>query len=546
MPYHQYLLTSIKYSFGTPASTILSNLLNQSGLTFTNILTRLQSDYTTSTIQQTLLTLIQHDIIYCTYHSDPKITDVDTSNTYMEPLDKPTGTKKTIYYHIDTDIIQYRTRFGLYIDYIHQQYSNQLMESIVTLVCQHGKLTIQYIIDNVNKQFDTAEPCPSYTAQQISDTINQLIQYQLIHPARTIHNDNELNGGQSNDGEAELIFDNHTIQHHNNTNQSIKKRVPSSIDTNQQHKRLKLHHIDEQPVPSNTAIQTNKHHNSTVTQLYAINHRQFIHIFCRNTIIDYTNQYIGSTAGYIVRAILQSYENSTDNTRRGYDIVYIHNLVLKLSNKLTNNITLNDIKSACHELCNDTLHILQLSNVQAQSVYNINIHALITELQMRHIQSAIRDKYGVLSARIFKLLYHHKSLEESGISDLACCSRKQCRELCHELFKSKYIQLQQVPRTTDKNPSKSFMIWYCNTNTVQSLMCDMLYFTWWNIRTRIQVEYDKVSDIYHKLHKYNKPLSSAEQLLYDKYVHGNQRCYSALQQINKLIMLFNDYNKLQI
>lgn len=60
----------------------------------------------------------------------------------------------------------------------------------------------------------------------------------------------------------------------------------------------------------------------------------------------------------------------------------------------------------------------------------------------------------------------HKRLEETQVAEFATAPRKTVRELLYILLKSHLVSLQEVPRTADRLPTRTFFLWGVPTQKV--------------------------------------------------------------------------------
>ena len=89
----------------------------------------------------------------------------------------------------------------------------------------------------------------------------------------------------------------------------------------------------------------------------------------------------------------------------------------------------------------------------------------------------VRERFGGPACRIFRLLLMKRNLEQKQIAEMvfyhvylrrnanfsidfqAMISVKDTRELLYKLLKAKYVQIQEVARTSDHAPSRTFYLW---------------------------------------------------------------------------------------
>lgn len=159
---------------------------------------------------------------------------------------------------------------------------------------------------------------------------------------------------------------------------------------------------------------------------------------------------------------------------------------------------------------------------------------------MKHIQSLCRSRYGSLAARIFRCLLVHHRLEESQLSEYVVAPRKDVRRLLYTMYDAHLLSLQEIPRSSDRMPQKTFYLWGIHVPSVCAHYLEQLYFSWCNLRTRIDAETDAAKPVLDKVDT-AKLMSAKEKDVVERWKKGADRLELGLHHINQLIMLFHDF-----
>ena len=75
------------------------------------------------------------------------------------------------------------------------------------------------------------------------------------------------------------------------------------------------------------------------------------------------------------------------------------------------------------------------------------------------VDAVVRERFGEAACRIFRLVLLKRQLEQKQIADEAMLPVKDTRELLYKLFKVEFVQLQEVARSADHSPSRTFYLW---------------------------------------------------------------------------------------
>ncbi|EST05329.1 RNA polymerase III subunit RPC82-related, helix-turn-helix [Kalmanozyma brasiliensis GHG001] len=91
------------------------------------------------------------------------------------------------------------------------------------------------------------------------------------------------------------------------------------------------------------------------------------------------------------------------------------------------------------------------------------------------LRNVVEDKFGTAAIRIMNILREKGKLEEKHISKLALVSISETRDLCSRLFHASLLGLQEVPKTKDRDPAKTFFLWFVDEAKCRAWLLDHLY-----------------------------------------------------------------------
>ena len=91
------------------------------------------------------------------------------------------------------------------------------------------------------------------------------------------------------------------------------------------------------------------------------------------------------------------------------------------------------------------------------------------------LRNVVEEKFGTAAIRIMNILREKGKLEEKHISKLALVSISETRDLCSRLFHASLLGLQEVPKTKDRDPAKTFFLWFVDEAKCRAWLLDHLY-----------------------------------------------------------------------
>jgi predicted ArsR family transcriptional regulator len=166
--------------------------------------------------------------------------------------------------------------------------------------------------------------------------------------------------------------------------------------------------------------------------------------------------------------------------------------------------------------------------------------SLFSELRMSHIQSLCRARYGSLAARLFRCLLHSARLEETQLAELCTAPRKEVRRLLYQLHAAQLVSLQEVSRSSDRQPQKTFYLWGVPRQAVCLTYLESLAFSFCNLKLRAEAEAAKAKPVLDKVDT-SKRISAEEKEQVEQWKKAADRMEMGMHQINQLIMLFQHF-----
>ncbi|KAM0790324.1 hypothetical protein ACM66B_003209 [Microbotryomycetes sp. NB124-2] len=103
--------------------------------------------------------------------------------------------------------------------------------------------------------------------------------------------------------------------------------------------------------------------------------------------------------------------------------------------------------------------------------WQVGYKSLMTKVKMATVHSIIKQKYGEVALRCWKILELKGNLDEKHLARLAFLSAKESREQIGRLSSACLIEQQDVPRSADHAPSRTFYLYSVNLgNTFKTLL----------------------------------------------------------------------------
>ncbi|KAG0209136.1 hypothetical protein BGX28_010515 [Mortierella sp. GBA30] len=116
--------------------------------------------------------------------------------------------------------------------------------------------------------------------------------------------------------------------------------------------------------------------------------------------------------------------------------------------------------------------------------YVVELRRAAKIMKRKLIQDVVMTRYGAPYVRIMNLLMDKGKLEEKQISKFSMLPVKNVREKLTTLHTFGVLSLQEVPKTADRTPSRTFYLWEVILDRAVDSMTEKLYQTMANLRQR--------------------------------------------------------------
>ena len=98
--------------------------------------------------------------------------------------------------------------------------------------------------------------------------------------------------------------------------------------------------------------------------------------------------------------------------------------------------------------------------------------AQASEMQLETIQAAVLRRFHVYGLRIFNILLSHQWLEQKTIGERALLPGKDARALLYRLLSAKLVRLQEIPRSSDHAPRRTYYVFGVSIPQVATVMSE--------------------------------------------------------------------------
>ncbi|KAG0351738.1 RNA polymerase III subunit C82 [Podila minutissima] len=477
----------VREHFG-PVVEKVANVLIRKGRMPVGMIARITS-LTSKRVRECLFVMIQHNIA-----------------VYAETQEK---TRMVTYYEVNRPELLNRAQIPKVLRSSREWYERE-GESIAQTMLLHGKLTITECINDIVAHAGYDKRTSAQRTASLKKSFTRMVKEKCLIAVRP---SDSLTATDRDMAEEKRETDKMTLpptaaemaairrtlgsqrdQELSKTNIVGLKRTLDSVDTDGGDKRRRL---DFGELTINEEVEADV--------FFKINYERFI-IRWRNTqIAELYEARLNPTAKTIMNTILTLAEermiNCKEDSSSPVNIMLLLNSLpssLDLAETLEfqqQELGINGSKPKTGECLDKYIEILEADLMQIlkkdggrTGQYVINLKAASKIMKKNLIQTVISSRFGSPYVRIMNMLLDKGKLEEKMISKFSMMPVKDVREKLTTLCTFGVLNLQEVPKSQDRTPSRTFYLWEVILTRAADALVDRLYHTMGNLRQRRFVE----------------------------------------------------------
>ncbi|KAK2854983.1 hypothetical protein Q7C36_006852 [Tachysurus vachellii] len=215
---------------------------------------------------------------------------------------------------------------------------------------------------------------------------------------------------------------------------------------------------------------------------WQVNFERFHLHFRHQAIIGAVASKLDQTSSEIVRTMLRMSEVTTPATAASTQAVSANEIFRALPPSY--NISRPILDQYLTLLVDDPMEFVGKMGDSGGGMYGVNLHRALANLARATLESVVQERFGSRSARIFRLLLRKKHLEQKQVEDFAMIPAKEAKDMLYTLLSENLVQLQEIPKTPDHAPSRTFYLYTVNQLPTARLLLQNCYKTVGNLIER--------------------------------------------------------------
>uniref|UniRef100_A0A6I8QJ02 DNA-directed RNA polymerase III subunit RPC3 n=1 Tax=Xenopus tropicalis TaxID=8364 RepID=A0A6I8QJ02_XENTR len=343
-------------------------------------------------------------------------------------------------------------------------------ELIVEELLLNGKMTLSAAVKKVaDRLTETMEDSKSMEYSEVSATFTHLADTHFVQRCPTVQEKDATEGRpplaptlQMNEKEMYIV------PKLNMTGRGKRRRSSDDDDGGSQAKRPKKEDSQDDGV------------------YWQVNTERFHQHFRDQAIISAVSNKMDQTSSEIVRTMLRMSEVTTSSSAAYTQPLSSNEIFRSLPTGY--NISKQVLDQYLTLLADDPLEYVGRSGDSGGGMFVINLHKAVASLATATLESLVQERFGSRCARIFRLLLRKRHLEQKQVEDFAMVPAKEAKEMLYKMLSQNLVSLQEIPKTPDHAPSRTFYLYTVNTLPCARMLLQRCYKTVANLIERRQYD----------------------------------------------------------
>ncbi|KAH0565621.1 hypothetical protein GP486_000979 [Trichoglossum hirsutum] len=206
-----------------------------------------------------------------------------------------------------------------------------------------------------------------------------------------------------------------------------------------------------------------------------------------------------------------------------------------------------EIKRHLQLLAEDSYRFVRSVGNRGLGEWTVDFDALTGILKQAELESIITERFDGVATRLVRILSEKGKLDEKQVSNISLLKQKEARAALTLLYESGFIQLQEVPRDANRQPSRTIYLWYFDMERCRQLVLQDCYKAMARCLQRANTEKQKMHPLLAKAERTDVVgreehyLSKIERAALQSWKEKEERLLGQVARLDRLVGIFRDY-----
>ncbi|KAJ5698278.1 DNA-directed RNA polymerase III subunit rpc3 [Penicillium macrosclerotiorum] len=179
--------------------------------------------------------------------------------------------------------------------------------------------------------------------------------------------------------------------------------------------------------------------------------------------------------------------------------------------------------------------------------WRIGFRGLARKMRHLELEQIIMSRYGDVALRVIRVLQAKGKLDEKRLQEISLLPFKDLRQTLASMQSGGFVDLQEVPKDAQRQPSKTIFLWYYDPDRVCGSILDDTYKAMSRTLQRIKFERNLQKDFLEKTERSDvkgnedRYLSEGELEQLRRWKDREAALLGVVSRLDDLVAIFRDY-----
>ncbi|KAJ6164347.1 RNA polymerase III Rpc82 C -terminal [Penicillium chermesinum] len=184
---------------------------------------------------------------------------------------------------------------------------------------------------------------------------------------------------------------------------------------------------------------------------------------------------------------------------------------------------------------------------QAVIKWRVEFRGLARKLRHLELERMIETRYGDVALRVIRVLHTKGKLDEKRLLEISMLPFKELRQTLASMQSGGFVDLQEVPKDSQRQPSKTIFLWYYDPDRVCSNLLEDTYKAMSRTLQRIRFERDRLKDFLDKTERSDvkgheeEYLTEEELEILQQWRDKEALLLAEVSRLDEMVAVFRDY-----
>jgi DNA-directed RNA polymerase III subunit RPC3 len=177
----------------------------------------------------------------------------------------------------------------------------------------------------------------------------------------------------------------------------------------------------------------------------------------------------------------------------------------------------------------------------------VEYRRLARKLRCLELERIIESRFGSVAVRIVRVLAAKGKLDERRLQEISLMASKDLRQILARMAAAGFVDLQEVPRDAQRQPSRTIYLWFYDADRVRTVVLEDTYKSMSRCLQRIAVERSKLKWFLEKTERTDvkgneeRYLSAAELKTLQEWREKEALLLGEVGRLDDLVAVLRDY-----